>query len=289
MSQIPLNDGVAIVRDSTHALFEACLPIRNVLCTLVNTLKDADEAIAGTYLRMSLWMESMLTLHDKRHFQAALHGARCLYELWVDLEELKRNPSLAEKLVAYILVAKYDAAVKEIDCRDKFGAKDTPSNSEQRAYIARNKATYDASLKKHWNGKPPRQGWNGNLATRTASMGPDAEMEYRSLYSILCWHSHAGLVGIKDVPPEGFEEAIAFAHVNAQKFYGLATNIVGDHFGIYNADPKIKHQVESYLSKLDEASLGLIASLTTGPSRGSRRGAKPAKRTPRNSSLCPYA
>ena len=74
-------------------------------------------------------------------------------------------------------------------------------------------------------------------------------MEYRSLYSVLCWHSHAGLVGITGLPADVFDEAFAFAHAYAQRFYRRATDIVGDYFRVYDANPEIKRQVEFSLSK----------------------------------------
>jgi hypothetical protein len=261
MAEQPLSDRLGVICDATRALYDACAPVRNIAGSLAGTLNDIDRAMAGTYIRMSLWIESFLCLPDKRHFQALLHGARCLYELWVDLAELRNDPSLAGKYHAFAVVAKFAAAEKEIRCRDKFGAKDTVSVAAQRRFLSQNRARYNSLLKQHWpsakNGSAPLN-WNGDLRARTASLGRDEELEYRSLYSLLCWYSHAGLTGISDMPIEGFDDAVGFAHAHAQKFYRLATDIVAIHFRIYEASTAVEGQVKSWASRLSDKTISSI-------------------------------
>jgi hypothetical protein len=57
-------------------------------------------------------MESLTRLNKRQDFQVALHCARCLYELKLDIVDLVNNPGLVAKFFAFTFVARFEAAKK---------------------------------------------------------------------------------------------------------------------------------------------------------------------------------
>jgi hypothetical protein len=250
---IPLHQQVDAVFSGSQALTRASIPIRNVI-QAAGQKNDYEQAIAGSYYRMSLWMESLYHLNHKFHFQAALHAARCLYEIWIDLVELKNDHSLAEKFFDFVFVQRYGAAYLRVTTLDKHRVTDAKVDAIERPYVVKHQAKYDTVREKHWgrdgNGKiiTPKH-WSGSdLAARAQRLGKDEEIRYRELYSRLCWYTHGGVTGVANISADGLEASFAYGHGLCQTFFRDATNLVATEFGVYAANLELKKPIEDFYS-----------------------------------------
>ena len=249
---ISIHEQVNAIFSGTQSLLEASIPIRNVISSLEKNHTDFDTAIAATYTRMSLTMESLTRLNHPGDFQVALHCARCLYESHIDAVQLLRTPELLPKFMAFTFVAKFAAAEKLIEELRNQGISDPSINSIERNFIsdAGRRKKFDDERKNYWpkkNGDPKTpMNWNGNLPDRATAIGPNEELRYRRVYSQLCWYSHAGVVGVADMSADALEAAMGMAHGYAQTFFFDTTNLIAEHFGIYRANPQLKVPVDRY-------------------------------------------
>ena len=182
-----------------------------------------------------------------------MHCARCLYESHLDVVDLLRDPSLLPKFMAFTFVARFAAAEKLASELTAQGITDPSINAHERMFIADSgrRARFDAERATHW---PDRHGnpttplnWTGkSLPDRARIIGPDELLRYRRLYSLLCWFSHAGIVGIANMSADALETAMGMAHGNSQDFFFATTNLVASHFDIFKANPLLKEAVERY-------------------------------------------
>lgn len=250
---ISTHEQVNAIFAGTQDLCQAAIPIRNVIMALGDNRTDLEDALAGTYYRMCLLMESLVRLNRRQDFQVALHCARCMYELHLDAVDLTRNPALLSKFHAFTFVARFAAADKLVDQLNAQGITDPAINKHERQFIAdpKRQARFNSERATHWpdkRGKPTTPlNWTGQpLPVRAENIGPAELLRYRRLYSYLCWFSHAGVVGIANVSPEGLESGMGMAHAHAQEFFFETTNLVSTQFDIYKADPTLKTAVEQY-------------------------------------------
>lgn len=251
---VPMHERVNAIFGATQALLQAAIPIRNVIATLQGSRTDFEDALAGTYYRMCFCVESLTRLNNKRDFQVALGVTRTIYELYIDMVELSTVPIQAAKFLDYTFVAKFSAAKKLVDELSHQGITDPTIGKHERAFIGdpKNQTKYQAELLKHW---PSKQGqaakaplsWtNTNLPTRVKAIGNAELLRYRKIYSMLCWYSHSGLVGVANLSAEGLESAMGFGHAYSQDVFYEATNLIAGVFKIYIANPNLKTAVDAY-------------------------------------------
>jgi len=203
---------------------------------------------------MCLVIDSLTRLNHKNDFQVALHCARVMYELYLDIVELIKDPALLAQFKAFTFVARYSAAQKLVNELDDQGITDPSVGKHERKFVAdpANQAKFDAERLKHWaptkSGKPRTpQNWRDmRLPDRADELGDEEAVRYRQLYSFLCWFSHAGLVGIENVSAEGLESGMGLAHGHAQDFFFAATNLVAKQFDIYKANDKLRPPIEDF-------------------------------------------
>jgi hypothetical protein len=237
----------------TEALHKACEPISNVISAIAMNRTPLEDATAGTYYRMCLLMESLTRLNSTKDFQVSLHCARCMYELYLDIADLLRDPSSLAKFQAFTFVTRFAAAEKLVKELENQGITDPSVHKPERDYIANtnHKRKYDDDRKTYWpdtrgNPSTPLQ-WSGmSLPGRARMVGDKELLRYRQLYSILCWYSHAGLAGISNISEDGLVAAMGMAHANAQNFFHEATRLVANKFEIYKAVPSLKTAVDQY-------------------------------------------
>lgn len=249
---IPLHQHVDAIFSGSQALTKASIPIRDFILKK-GEKNDYEQAIAGSYYRMSLWMESLYHLNHKSHFQAALHAARCLYEIWIDLVELKNDHALTEKFFDFVFVQRYAAAEHRVRTLDKFKVTDAKVDAIERPFVANHKAKYDTLREKHW-GRDKKNNkiitpthWSGlGLASRAENLGQDEEIRYRELYSKLCWYTHAGVTGVADISADGLEASFAHGHGLCQTFFRDATNLMAAEFDVYKDRPELKKPVDDF-------------------------------------------
>ncbi len=252
-SDISVHEQVNAIFAGTQTLLTAAIPIRNVIMALGEHRTNLEDALAGTYYRMCLLMESLTRLNKRQDFQVALHCARCLYESYLDAVDLTRNPALVAKFHAFTFVARFAAAQKLVEELKDQGISDPAINAHERKFIAdpARQVRFNSDRATHW---PDKKGnpttplnWTGQkLPARAGKIGPAELLRYRRLYSYLCWFSHAGVVGIANISAKGLESGMGLAHGHAQDFFFETTNLIAAQFEIYKANPSLKRPVEKY-------------------------------------------
>jgi len=70
---ISVHEQVNAIFAGTQSLLQAAIPIRNVVLALDGHHTELENALAGTYYRMSFLMESLTRLNQAQDFQVALH------------------------------------------------------------------------------------------------------------------------------------------------------------------------------------------------------------------------
>ncbi|QDU05708.1 hypothetical protein V6x_54490 [Gimesia chilikensis] len=75
-SNLTTHQKVEAIFVGTEALLRAALPVRNIIMQLGSHRSDLEDALAGTYYRMCLMMESLTRLNKRQDFQVSLHCAR---------------------------------------------------------------------------------------------------------------------------------------------------------------------------------------------------------------------
>ena len=251
---LSVHDVVNTLYAATKVLLDAAMPIRNVVLQLGDHKTEFENALAGTYFRMCLLMESLIRLNKKQDFQVSLHSARLMYELYLDIVDLIRDPTLLARFKAFTFVARFAAADKLVSELTSQGTTDPEINKLERDFVAdaKNRARFDADKLAHWpvaGGGTPKAplNWTGkNLPDRAATIGPAELLRYRRLYSFLCWYSHAGFVGIAYISAEGLEAAMGTAHGHAQNFFYEATTLIAKQFDIYKANPELRPPIDKY-------------------------------------------
>jgi hypothetical protein len=273
-SNLSVHQKVDAIFAGTQALLQAALPIRNVIIALGDNRTELEDALAGTYYRMCLLVESLTRLNKKQDFQVALHCARCLYELHLDAVDLTRDPTLLAKFKAFTFVARFAAAEKLINELNAQGITDPAVSQHERTFVADpvRRARFNTELATHWPTAPgkkqkaPLNWMNESLPDRAKRIGKNELLRYRQLYSFLCWYSHAGVVGIANISGDGLEASMGMAHGHSQEFFFATTNLVAKQFDIYTANPLLKSPVDQYKQTTAKVMLQYLKKLQSSES-----------------------
>ncbi len=268
-SNLTTHQKVEAIFVGTAALLQAALPVHNVIMQLGSYRTDLEDALAGTYYRMCLMMESLTRLNKRQDFQVSLHCARCLYELNLDAVDLVRDPTLLAKYKAFTFVARFAAAAKLVNELVSQGITDPNIGKHERNFVgdATRQAKFQSELAAHWPNRTaaPLNWMDQPLPNRTQVIGNNELIRYRQLYSFFCWYSHAGIVGVANLSQDALECAMGKAHVHSQEVFLETTNLVAQQFDIYKANPALKTPIDQYkattakvmllhLRKLEESS-----------------------------------
>jgi hypothetical protein len=249
-SNLTTHQKVEAIFAGSGALLQAAVPVRNVVMQLGSHRTELEDALAGTYYRMCLIMESLMRLNKKQDFQVSLHCARCLYELYLDAVDLIRDPTLLAKFKAFTFIARFSAAKKLVNELVSQGITDPNIGKHERIFVDNptNEAKFQSELEAHWPNrtKAPLNWMDRPLPDRAKLIGNNEIIRYRELYSLFCWYSHAGVVGVANLSPDALESAMGMAHVHSQNFFVEATNLIAIQFDIYKGNSALKTQIENY-------------------------------------------
>ncbi len=249
-SNLTTHQKVDAIFAGTEVLLQAALPVRNVIMQLGNHRTDLEDALAGTYYRMCLMMESLTRLNKKQDFQVSLHCARCLYELHLDAVDLIRDPTLLAKFKAFTFVARFTSAEKLVNELVSQGLTDPNIGKYERIFVGNptNQAKFQSELAAHWPKRTtaPLNWMDRSLPDRARAIGNDEIIRYRELYSFFCWYSHAGVVGVANLSPDALESAMGMAHSHSQDFFRETTALIARQFDIYKANPAIEANINQY-------------------------------------------
>ena len=243
---MPVFGRVEAIYKGTTAICEAGRSIANVLTTITNK-NEFEEATAAIYLRMFFWIDSLTRLNKLPDTQAACSATRSMYELLIDLLEIKKDPKLVEQFANFNFVEKFRAAEKLVTAMDEAG--NTTEHKPQRVFFddTANKQKVDMLMAKHWpNLKKAPGNWRAlDLAKRTEDLGAKEKVRYRTLYPMFSWYSHSGVVGFYDLSEDAYLSAFGMAQLYAQQIFQEASLLIGDQFQVF-AVPELRQRIEEY-------------------------------------------
>lgn len=166
-------------------------------------LKTRDDAIQVTFGRIALWLQTIDRLDRPQDAQAIGAGARCIFELYLDLRWFQQSsdPTLPRRFFTHPELQMYHVAKKVLKHID-----DNPASTLPREVYAGWIKWYDKDpptpadrVREHWgerNGKPawPGDHWSGagDLRKRAAEIGIDCLDMYVERYWFLSSLTHAG-------------------------------------------------------------------------------------------------
>ena len=226
----------------TSALVEACLPARRAIGGKSSTFGHLESVLFASYLRACWWIDSIVRLKEPHDAQAILHGVRCLYELRFDIVDLKNDPSLLARFLAFDRVSQFAAAEKLVRAMEGSSVVRTPGDDLENRFVNNpaNRAEFDSLRSLHFSGKVPRHWHVLTLADRAKAHGKDEEVRYRRLYSKLCAFSHSGLV---NPAPTALVNAFCMGNEFAQSLFLGVTDAIAKRFDVL---PLIEPAVQEY-------------------------------------------
>ena len=189
---------------------------QKVIATIVQSAQQTtpiEEAIRGTYARIGLWLDSLSRLSGPQDFQTAAAGARCMFELLLDIKKLHADPALADAFFDFSIVKRFDIADNLVKFLDEHPSipKEHGQAQQRWARDPTHRAEREALCKKHgWvknSGDAMRKvdhWWGRSIGERGQSFGEKYEHIYWNHYSLLSQYVHAGGAGIIDLPPAAF-------------------------------------------------------------------------------------
>jgi len=192
-------------------------------------LNDREKAIVGTYLRMHMWMLSLVAMNSCVHLQGVAAAVRSLIELYFDIAILASDKTgiLVEKFHEFVEVERFRYGRNLINFNDSHPEITKDDDLIIREYVVqpeRQKRVKKTILKlwgttskgkikspNHWTGK--------DIIERARSLGPEYEHLYVQAYPRLSWYIHTGSPGYGGIDAVGLESSIAIAHNLAQKMF----------------------------------------------------------------------
>lgn len=136
MSSIPIHEKVQAIFNGTCALYD-CLD-KHISPLVANMLQRSryEEAVAATYYRVYLWLDSLVRLTKPSDIQAAAAGARSLFELLIDMVELVQDPANGERFHAFTIVERFYDAKLRVEAHDSLLGHDPARLVPERRFLA---------------------------------------------------------------------------------------------------------------------------------------------------------
>ena len=191
-------------------------------------LSDRELAAVGTYYRSFAWIQSLVCLNSRIHFQAVAAAARSLYELQLDLRLIVSDSDgdLVQKFHAFVDVERYRSAKNLVDFVDANPSSSLDIDHQRRLVEIPGKGqAIDDLVEKHWGqtkaGTPNRPShWSGlDRRSIAKKLGPKYEEKYVDTYSYLSWYSHSGSTGYAGLGVEALESGFGRCHSIAQESF----------------------------------------------------------------------
>jgi hypothetical protein len=221
--------------------------------------KNETEGIfVGIFLRMYLWMETLVALNRSSYIQGVAVAFRSLFELFLDLKILAddKTGECYERYIAFSEIEMFNAGQKKVNFYERYFPEKTDKYLIQKQFImdpgkikkiTSNLMRFwprddigDLGKIKHWSSK--------NVRERAAQFGTEYELIYIEYYYQLNQIVHgSGLEFFRRLNKEHFEYYYAFCHEAAQSIFIEAMKIVAKQMGL---DKAWEH--EGFYKKLGE-------------------------------------
>lgn len=239
--------------------------MNQVVCPILDgqlEKSDYENAVVGTYYRITLLLRGLTELSDPAHFQIVNSIARTVFELLLDLKVLSSDPTLAEKFFAFSRVAKFRKAtqLKEFLSANPSVDQAQHQDAVEFASDGKRQTEVEQDCIKHWgtdrNGNPRwPDHWSGkNIAERANEAGIELAEIYRSQFFLQSYYVHAGPAGVQNLSREALICTFGLAHWLVQRLAAMATQIVADEFRLFSTDLELREKL-----RLASAAAGFYA------------------------------
>jgi Family of unknown function (DUF5677) len=135
---------------------------------------DVEQVINTLYYRLVLLARTMTLLDDPQHFQTVRTTERTAFEIFLDINQLVKDPSLIDKIIAFTKVTKFDSARKLIDAVGSHPEVDRRRIRHQQSLVDDKvrKKEFEDLIDKHWppkkGGRKPPDHWSGKKISQRA-------------------------------------------------------------------------------------------------------------------------
>jgi hypothetical protein len=206
---------------------------------------ENEGIFTGIFLRIYLWMKSLVILNHSSHIQGVAVALRSMFELFLDLKILANdnNGEYYERYIAFNEIEMFNEARKKVE----FYESHFPQKGEKillQQYIS-DQARIDriiSNLQRFWprisisDTKKIHHWHNKDVRGKAADFGTDYEEIYVEFYSRLSSIVHgSGLDFFRKLQKEHFESYYSFCHQTAHKFFIEAIILVAQKMGIDKA------------------------------------------------------
>lgn len=225
-----------------------CQTVRHFMLAIALPVIEREEndprrLVSDLYRRAAYWLSTVEKLDHPSDFQAAIAGARALFEISVDLSLMVGDRALypVDKLLAWETSAMWKQAAAMV--AHHAAVPDFPVPEPMLGYVECERANVQALRDKWWGGKHPKGRWTGrNLPEDTKAADgfrTDRSLEayYVRRHSPLCWSTHgSGLVGSRQVPTADFPWLLGEALNEAAAFGMLSAELTLAYVGALGAE-----------------------------------------------------
>ncbi|OPY82515.1 MAG: hypothetical protein A4E65_00815 [Syntrophorhabdus sp. PtaU1.Bin153] len=222
-------------------------------------LNDHERAVTGTYYRMYLYVQSLVKLNSRIHFQAAASAARTTFELLLDLKLLAEDTAdsmpMTEKFHAFTEMDRFRVATQVVEYKNANpGSKIEDVHQRSLATKQGKQEAIDLLARKNWGntkaGKPQKpKHWSGfNVKERAVRFGSKYEELYIESYPLLSWSVHAGPGSYAGLDENEIELCFGLSHSISQRCFLEATAITAEIM-------RINHAVEGFNDILESLRL----------------------------------
>src|SRR3989304_8438376 len=148
-------------------------------------LNDQERAVTGTYYRMYLWIQSLVAMNSRVHFQGAAAASRTLFELLLDGKLLAEDAdgTMTGRFHAFPEMDRFRVAKAVVEYNDSHTGS-TIEDTHQRSLVnTRGKEqSVDQLSTKHWGTQRPMH-WSGlRVKARARQLGTTYEELYVESY-----------------------------------------------------------------------------------------------------------
>jgi hypothetical protein len=212
---------------------------------------NRDAAIFATYIRLSLWSNSLQRLNKTADIQAVGTGARCIFEHYIDIAWLclLTDANTIEQFKAFPNIDRYHAAQKIILHKRKCANStfDTRPHEEWVTQMESQSEPVANKVGRLWGTKGegipkwPRFHWTGirDLSERSDKLGLEYLDEYYQIYTIFSSLVHAGPTAFVHHDFSKLELNIGYAYFKSFQYFLSSIVLAVDHL-------RIKETIPSY-------------------------------------------
>jgi hypothetical protein len=217
----------AMIARATYVGIQALLAFSNeylnpILQGGLFTPSDRDNAILALYWRVIGLLTSIYALNGAFHFQSIASASRSLFELYLDLALLIRDPTgdSVDRFHAFTRVERFRVAEKIVEFFDAHPTLPTTDLAAARSLMsnATERTAIEGIVDHFWgrdkNGKLrwPKHWSQYDARGRAKALGTSFEALYVRNWYELSWHVHPGSVGVAGLSADAFDSFNGLAH-----------------------------------------------------------------------------